>query len=121
MSNNIGYSESAIQKLADNLPCLNYNRIIWKESSINSTCDNNRSCWYYPDQSNYLLKFCVEDGVWDDSQQNIIKITNKIISINDFLKFQGDMEITTSGDISFVANGKFYLENVKFNTQPNNN
>lgn len=63
-------------------------------------------CW-----ENGMLKFCANSGAWEKGDdENEIKSTN-IISINDFLFFNGTISIDTFA-LSIAANGEFYVDNI---------
>jgi hypothetical protein len=64
-------------------------------------------CW-----GNELLEFCVVSGEWEpvEGVKNKIK-TSDVVSINDFLFFDGSMTIDTV-ELQITAQGEFYVDNI---------
>lgn len=78
----------------------------------NRTVAITKKCWNYPNKNNPTLRFCVEDGVWKAETKGIIKIENKVLVINDLLKFQGTMSINIE-EFSLDLTGRFYIDDIK--------
>lgn len=57
-----------------------------------------------------LLEFCNNSNPWKSEKKNELKATG-IITINDFLNFEGSITIDTA-QLNIVANGSFYFDEI---------
>ena len=68
--------------------------------------NDTKNCW----QSGQLT-FCIYDGEWEIQNGTSEITTTKIVSINDFLFFNGTMTIDTLA-LEVSADGEFYVDNI---------
>lgn len=68
--------------------------------------NDTKNCW----QSGQLT-FCIYDGEWEIENGTSKITTTKIVSINDFLFFDGTMTIDTL-NLEVASNGEFYVDNI---------
>ena len=74
-----------------------------------ATVQSGFRCWTY---AYGMLEFCIEgNGKWEPEEGKPILKSENAIVINDFLIFQGNLEIDTV-NLSMKADGKFYLKEI---------
>lgn len=74
-----------------------------------ATVQSGSRCWTY---AYGMLEFCIEgNGKWETEEGKPILKSENAIVINDFLIFEGNLEIDTV-NLSMKADGKFYLKEI---------